>query len=429
MRVLVIGGYGLIGGYVMARLHRQGCALVGAGREVDPAARRMPYASWTRLDLRDMDEPAAWAPLLGGVDAVVNCAGALQESPRDDLAAAHLTAIRALYQACAGAGVRRVVHVSALGIGGEATPFAKTKRAAEAALAGLDLDWLILRPGLVLAPAAYGGSALLRALAGFPALIPAIHADQVVQVVSADDVAEAVARALAASAASRQTIELAASERTTLGEILVALRVWLGLPPARIVALPLPLVRLGAFLADAIAPLGWRSPMRSTTLAQLAAGIEAGACRGDLLGRTPEPLQAMLARWPSGVQERWFARAYFLKPLGLVTLIGFWLASGVLGMTIGSAGAVARLSPPLAPALAHAAVVAGAAVDIALAFACAFRRTAPWALKGMVAVSAAYLVAATLVRPGLWADPLGPLVKAIPAAVLALVMLAVMDER
>ena len=137
----------------------------------------------------------------------------------------------------------------------------------------------------------------------------------------------------------------------------------------------------------------------------------------------------MLAGWPSGVQERWFARLYFLKPVGLAALIGFWLASGVIGLTVGRQHAAALLAPSLSPPLAHAAVVVGAVLDIGLAALALFRRTTPTALKGMIAVTVAYLAGATIVRPELWADPLGPLVKTVPAAVLALVMLAVMSER
>ena len=47
----------------------------------------------------------------------------------------------------------------------------------------------------------------------------------------------------------------------------------------------------------------------------------------------------------------------------------------------------------------------------------------------MVAVTVGYLVGGTLLLPSLWLDPLGPLVKPIPAAVLALVLLAIADDR
>ncbi|HXQ47026.1 MAG TPA: SDR family oxidoreductase [Caulobacteraceae bacterium] len=430
MRVLVVGGYGLIGGYVTARLHREGCQIVGAGRDIAVAARRAPYASWVMVDLRQMGEAARWAHLLVGVDAVVNCAGALQDSPRDDLAAVHVQAIRALAEACAAAGVRRVVHISAAGLGGSETRFSTTKREAEALLAATDLDWVILRPALVLAPAAYGGSALLRGLAAFPGFIPALYPDRVVQVVSAEDVAEAVARCLRPGAAARIVVDLAAAEATRLGDVLVALRAWLGLAPAPVLALPALAGRLAALAADILAVFGWRSPMRSTSLAQLDAGVEAGGATAEAALRfTPTSLSEMLASWPSGVQERWFARLYFLKPVGLAALIGFWLASGVVGLTVGRQHAAALLAPSLSPPLAHAAVVVGAVLDIGLAALALFRRTTPTALKGMIAVTVAYLASATIVRPELWADPLGPLVKTVPAAVLALVMLAVMSER
>jgi uncharacterized protein YbjT (DUF2867 family) len=430
MRVLVVGGYGLIGGYVTARLHREGCEVMGAGRDIALASRRAPYASWVLVDLRRMGEAARWAHLLVGVDAVVNCAGALQDSPRDDLAATHVGAIRALWEACATARVRRVVHISAAGLAAADTRFSKTKREAEALLEATDLDWVILRPALVFAPAAYGGSALLRGLAAFPGFIPALYPDRIVQVVSSEDVAEAVARCVRPGAPARIAIDLAAAEPTRLGDLLLALRAWLGLPFAPVLGLPSAAGRLAAAAADLLAILGWRSPIRSTSLAQLAAGVEAHADDAQVaLGFTPKSLGDMLAGWPSGVQERWFARLYVLKPAGLATLIGFWLASGVVGLTVGREHAAALLAPPLSTAVAHGAVAAGGVIDIVLAALACARRTAPLALKGMVVASIVYLAGASIVRPDLWADPLGPLVKALPAAVLALVVLAMMSER
>ena len=47
----------------------------------------------------------------------------------------------------------------------------------------------------------------------------------------------------------------------------------------------------------------------------------------------------------------------------------------------------------------------------------------------MVAVSAGYLAAGTLLTPGLWLDPLGPFVKVVPAALAAVVAAAVLEER
>jgi len=97
--------------------------------------------------------------VLGGVDAVINCAGALQSGRGQNLHAIHLEAPLALYRACVEEKVRRVVHVSAISANPEArTDYARTKHAAEAALKELDIDWTILRPSLVYAEGSHGGT-------------------------------------------------------------------------------------------------------------------------------------------------------------------------------------------------------------------------------------------------------------------------------
>lgn len=428
MRVLVIGGYGLIGAGIVAHLRAAGHAVAGAGRTVTAAARRQPAVTWHRIDMASASA-AEWAAALAGCEAVVNCAGALQGSPADSLAAVHVDGLRRLLDACRAAGIRRFVQISAAGVAASPGAFGATKREAEVVLVESGLDWLILRPGLVLAPVAFGGSALLRALAAFPLAIPAIHADRVVQVVGVDSVAEAVALALRPGAPSRLAIDLVAEEATTLGDILRALRGWLGLAPAPLVAVPGWLVRAGAGLADAVACLGWRSPMRGTAVAQLAAGVRGDAADARLLGLRIPGLGDWLARHPAGVQEAWFARLFLLKPLVLGTLAGFWLASGLVGLAQFDRAAAVLAPAGFSPALARASVWLGSAADIAVGLMACHRRTARLGLLGMVAITGAYLAGATLWRPDLWADPLGPLVKVVPAAMLALVALAVLEER
>lgn len=171
MRVVVVGAYGLIGSYVAARLLAGGHDLVGIGRDIVAARRRFPDLSWAKADLGSASV-SEWVSLLDHADAVVNCAGALQDSPRDDLNAVHLEGVRKLAEACRIAGVAKFIHLSAAGVapGGE-TAFNRTKLAVETALKNEPIDWIILRSGLVIAPAAYGGTALLRGLAGFPKLL------------------------------------------------------------------------------------------------------------------------------------------------------------------------------------------------------------------------------------------------------------------
>lgn len=429
MRVLVVGGYGLIGGYIVAELATAGHQVIGAGRDISVAERMFPYAHWRRADLATFGE-TEWAPLLTGVDAVINCAGALQDSPRDDLQAVHLTGFLTLVRAAKAAGIHRLVHISAAGVATSPGAFALTKLAAEDALRLVDIDWVILRPGLVLGPCAYGGSALLRGLAAFPFVVPCVHQDSLIQVAAAQDVARAVLAAIRTDGPTRIAVDLVSAEAYELREILVRLRAWLGVRPAPVTALPSAIAGLTATVADALAWLGWRSPMRSTAIAQLRHGV-----RGDAGSAAALPaigirnLDELLAAAPSSVQDRWFARLYFVKPLGLAALAVFWAASGLVGLlNLGRAEAI-LLRSGFTPVTAAAMVTLGSSVDLFLALLVCHRRTAPSALKGMIVVSIAYLAGATLWRPDLWSDPLGSLIKVVPATVMALALLALMDDR
>ena len=78
--------------------------------------------------------------------------------------------------ACEAAGISRFVQISAPGATAAAsTEFMRSKAAADARLKASSLDWTILRPGLVIGRDAFGGTALIRALAAFPLVVPLIR--------------------------------------------------------------------------------------------------------------------------------------------------------------------------------------------------------------------------------------------------------------
>lgn len=428
MRVLVLGGYGLIGSAVVSDLLRAGDDVVCLTRS---SSGNRPGVEWRRGDLADMTSPEDWFPLLDGVDAVVNCAGALQDGPRDDLRKVHIDGPLALFRACMARGVRRIVHVSAAGLENSQTAFARTKLEAEAALSALDLDWFVLRPGLVLAPAAYGGTALLRGLAGFPLVTPVTEANAVVQTVGLEEIVSTVRLCLHGNPKPRSVWELASPEKATIGEIVKGYRAWLGLPPRPILSLPRPLVRIAAIFADLAGLLGWRSPMRSTAMRQLAAGVRAAPEKWmQETGIVPRNFTTTLSDLAASVQERWFARLYFVKPLTILGLSAFWISSGLISVfpAYESAITLAR-NAGLSPAVSMAAVMGGAALDIALGLMLLVSITARLSLLLMVAVSFLYVLAATVLTPFLWLAPLGPLVKIVPAILAALFLLAIMDDR
>lgn len=433
MRILVLGGYGLIGAAVVRRLLADGHHVTGLGRDVRAARRRLPAAEWLEADLSALVDAASWRSILAGArpEAIVNCAGALQDGLRDDVVAVQLGAMVALYEAAERAGVSRFVQISAPRADeGSETRFMRSKGAADAALARTKLAWSILRPGLVLAPEAYGGTALLRALSAFPVIQPLVLPNARLQTVAVHDVAAAVVDCLSGRVPSRRTFDLVEERTHTLAEVVGRMRAWQGHAPARQIRLPVWLGRGLAKVCDGLGWLGWRAPLRSTALAEIEAGVIGDPEPWRQAGGTPiADLDRTLARLPATLQERWFARAFLVKPLAIATLAAFWIASGVITLAAPDAAAhVLRASGVGAPT-AYGIAIGGALLDVVLGLAILLRRWLPLAALGMLGTTTAYLMGGTWFVPGLWLDPLGPLVKAIPAAVLAVVVLALAEDR
>ena len=430
MRILVLGGYGLIGSAIMRQLLADGHEVTGLGRDVRRARRLIPQARWTEADMRRLSSMADWAPILAGIDAVVNAAGALQTGGRDNVTAVQETAILALIAACEAAGIRRFVQISAPMARPDAgTDFMASKGKADAALAASALEWTILRPGLVLAQSAYGGTALIRMLAAQPVGGLIAFGETPVQTVDVDDVAEAVSLALASGDLAGVTADLVEDNSHSLQDIVVATRRWLGFPDFRLLLpVPRPLVALLTTLADLAGWLGWRSPLRSNAVNVLADGIPGDAAQTRAaLGRPAHSLAETFARRPSTLQDRWHARLSLLFPVLITLLIAFWAASALIALpSFDQALAVLSALPePVRPAL----VIAGIAADLAIAAGLAWRLTTRLAILGGIGLTLAYLAAASFVAPSLWLDPLGPLVKSAALIGLHLAVLPLLEER
>lgn len=430
MRVLVLGGYGFIGLELARALAALGHEVVGAGRDPAVGERLMPNATWRHADLARLTAPEDWAPLLVGVEAIVNAAGALQDGARDDLEAVHHRSIAALVAAAERAGVRRFVQISAPGATADAsTAFLRTKAAGDAAVRASTLDWTVLKPGLVIGRNAFGGTALLRMLAGFPLIQPLAHGDARLQTVSIDDVTDAVVRAVQGDAAARTEYDLVEDEAHSLRDIVKAMRRQLGFSPARAeIAAPDIMSAAIVALADLAGALGWRTSLRSTAMKVIRENV-----LGDpapwraVIGQPLSPLSKTLSLLPSTAQERLYARFQLALPIVIVALSGFWMISGFIGAA--QLDRAAALLPQLDDGPARALVLGGAGLDLLVGGMLLWRKTTRVGAMLSAAVATLYLALGTLLAPQIWSDPLGAYVKVIPVIAFSLLLALVLEER
>jgi len=426
LRILVLGAAGFIGRHIVSELISAGDEPVAAVRRPKEFANAFPSVETVGCDLARDLSVADWLPRLDRIDAVVNAAGLLRGA---DMEAVHVSAPRALYEACARKGVKRVVLISAISAKPDVdTDYARTKLAGEKALQESGLDWVILRPSLIVAKGSYGGTSLLRGLAGFPLLMPlAGDGSYAFSPLHAKDLARAVRIACQTERYGRKVLEPAGPEVLSLREILTRYRSWLGFPPVPFLPIPLSAMRLLAKLGD------WTGsgPISSNTLAQLTAGNEGdGEAFAAAIGFKPQALSALMAEEPAEVQDRWHARLFFLAPLLKAVLMLMWLVSGLVGFFTGAEVAESALAAVgLGNGWTMPIVWTTCLLDLAVAALILFDRRGTRATIVQLAVIAFYTIALTIVSPELWLDPLGPLLKNLPILAAVLCYGAVSDPR
>lgn len=428
MRILVTGAYGFIGAQIVAALLASGHTPVAAVRKAR-LGQRFPGVEALDCDFALDDKPSDWLPRLHNIDALVNCAGILRERGHDSHAAVHERVPRALFEACLQAGVERVVQISALGEP-EDGEFIASKHRGDAALMRLDLDWVVLRPSVVVSTrGSYGGTSLLRGLAALP-LVPLPGAgDQRLQPIDIDDLCRAVLAALSRPQAAQQCLQLAGPEPLTLRAYLSAWRGWLGLRPARFIDVPRWLARSGAMLAERFGsgPMGltmWRMLERGNVLGSGEFQRSEAA-----LGFAPAALDEVLDRNPAHSADRWHAGLHFLAPALRALLAITFIASGVVGFALPAAQILALMQPSGLPdALLLGMAWGGSAADIVLGLLLALGWRSRLVLGLMALMVLGYTLGIGLLLPQAWLDPFGGLLKN-PLILVAIAIAAVTAER
>jgi uncharacterized protein YbjT (DUF2867 family) len=291
--VLILGGTGFVGRSVCDKLVERsggGSAQVVVPSRQPARAKHLQLLPTVRLVQADVHDPAQLTALLHGCEAVINLVAILH----GDAAAferAHVELPRRLASACAAAGVRRLVHVSALGADAAApSAYLRSKAAGEAVLQAAGLELTVLRPSVIFGAHDRFLNLFATLQAVFPVL-PLAGADSRYQPVWVQDVAAAIVRCLDDASTIGQTFECAGPQVYTLRDLAHAAGHWSG-HPRPVVALPEALARLQASVMSWLPgePLISRDNLDSMRVPNIASGELPGLAA---LGITPSTLESV----------------------------------------------------------------------------------------------------------------------------------------
>lgn len=147
--VLVLGGSGFVGRYIVAKLVASGRRVVVPTRRRE-AAKHLLLLPTVDVIEADVHDPSALRQLASGVSAVVNLVGILHETRADDFKKVHVELPRKAVAACREAGVTRLLHMSALNASPDGpSRYLRSKGEAESIVAGSSVTWTIFRPSVI----------------------------------------------------------------------------------------------------------------------------------------------------------------------------------------------------------------------------------------------------------------------------------------
>ena len=220
-KVCVLGGSGFVGQHVVSRLCERGYEVLVPYRNIN-RAKHLSVLPAVSLAEADINDPDALKSLLRGMDAVINLVGILHEGKRGAFQRAHVELPRKVVEACRATGVKRLLHMSAVGVGADSlSRYQRSKGEGEAlvrAAHGADLAVTVFRPSVIFGPEDSFLNLFARLLHWTP-IFPLGSPNARMQPVYVGDVAQAFAVSLNNPATFGQSYELCGPKVYTLQEL------------------------------------------------------------------------------------------------------------------------------------------------------------------------------------------------------------------
>lgn len=252
-RVLVLGGTGFLGRHVCAALQRAGVSITVLTRRL-AHARPIRHLPLVHVIEDDVHSPQALAKHLPGHEAVINLIAILHGNEAR-FEHVHVSLPTRLIEAMVSTGVKRLIHVSALGANLQAHSLYQRSKAQgeQVLLSGAQahaLQLTLIRPSVI-----FGRDDrfinLFARLQAFAPLVPLASAHTRFQPVWVQDVAQAIANALSQPDTFGKTYEAVGPDLFTLADLVRFAGRWSG-HPRWILPLPMPLAWLQALAMECL---------------------------------------------------------------------------------------------------------------------------------------------------------------------------------
>lgn len=251
--LFITGSSGFTGARLSNRLGEFGKTPLFLLRRGDPGS----AAGGARIISGDLLQPDTYRTALRGSDTVLHLAAATGKNTRETYFRVNTEGTRRLLGEAKAAGVRRIVYVSTIAVRFRDVsqyPYAQSKQAAEKIVADSGLEFVILRPTLILGQLS-PGLAGLRKLATAPVLPMFGDGRAMLQPIDVDDFVQAVIDAVR-SDATNEIVEIGGPEKILMHDLLTRLRKLAGKAAGPSMHLPLAPVRsLLALLEPFLLPL------------------------------------------------------------------------------------------------------------------------------------------------------------------------------
>ncbi len=289
--VVVLGGSGFVGRRIVARLASARDDVVVPTRRRDRARELilLPTVAAVEADIHD---PAALARLVRGADVVVYLVGILNEGNGATFGAAHVDLARKVIAACEVAGVRRLVHMSALGADVQGpSQYLRSKGEAEAAVMASGLEWTVFRPSVIFGPDDRFLNLFARLARALPVIALASPGARF-QPIWVGDVAQCFVRAIDDDSTVRQRYDLCGPKAYTLRELVRWTAAAAG-SPRPILPLGPGLSKLQAFVLECLPG----ALMSRDNLASMTRDNVCDCAFPAVFGLEPAALEALAPAW------------------------------------------------------------------------------------------------------------------------------------